>query len=248
MEQALQGRLKVYLGTSGWHYGHWRGIFYPADLKREKWLNFYSNYFNTVEVNATFYRDIKSSTFEKWYSSVNEKFIFSVKISRQITHFKKLRIDKILIDNFLKKVSTLKEKLGVILIQLPPSLRFDQSLIDEFLSLLDRKYKYAIEVRNKTFIDDKFLTLLRRDNVAFCISDSAGRYPFHEAITADFIYLRLHGSKKIYASEYTEEELIYLEEKIKNWNKLTFVYFDNDFMGFAFKNALRLKDLLALNR
>lgn len=248
MEQALQGRLKVYIGTSGWQYRHWRSILYPPDLKTANWLNFYNKYFDTVEVNTTFYRNVKPSTFEKWHSSVNEKFIFSIKISREITHFKKLKIDKSLIDNFLERASRLEEKLGVILIQLPPSLKFDQILIDEFLSLLNRKYKYAIEVRNKTFIDDKFFTLLKRKNIAFCIADSAGKYPFCEEMTADFIYIRLHGSKRLYASEYIEEELIVWEKKIRNWNKLTFVYFDNDFMGFAVKNALRLRELLTFNR
>ncbi|MCX8034345.1 MAG: DUF72 domain-containing protein [Thermodesulfovibrio sp.] len=246
MEQTLQGKLNVFVGTSGWQYGHWREIFYPSNLKSTDWLNFYSRHFKTVEINVTFYRDVKPSTFQKWYSSVQKKFLFSVKLSRQITHFKRLKVDKGLVDIFLERVSSLKEKLGVILIQLPPSLKFDETLTREFFSMLDKKFKYAIEVRNKTFIDDRFFQILQKENIAFCIADSAGRYPYHEAITTDFVYIRLHGSKRLYASEYTEEELLEWMRKIKKWNMLTYIYFDNDYMGYAVKNALKLEELLAL--
>lgn len=244
MEQTLQRRLKFFVGTSGWQYGHWKGIFYPPDLKYSEWLQFYSKNFMTVEINVTFYRDVRVSTFQQWYSKVNEDFIFSLKMSRGITHFKKLKIDKATIDRFIERVSLIKEKLGVILIQLPPSLKFDESLINEFFQLLDKKYSYAIEVRNKTFIDDNFFIILQKENIAFCIADSAGRYPYYEAITADFIYIRFHGSQRLYASEYTEEELLEWAKKIKNWNRLSYIYFDNDYMGYAVKNALRLKKLL----
>ncbi len=244
MEQALQRTLNVYVGTSGWQYGHWKNIFYPANLTYSEWLSFYSKHFSTVEVNVIFYRKVRPSTFQKWYSEVTETFLFSVKMSRQITHFKKLKIEQSILDSFIESVSILKDKLGVILIQLPPSLKFDEVLLKDFTSMLDKKYKYAIEVRNKTFIDDKFFDILKSEKIAFCIADSAGRYPYYEAITSDFVYIRLHGSKKLYVSEYTEEELFEWANKIKKWNMPTFVYFDNDFMGFAVKNALQLKNYL----
>ncbi|MCX7988240.1 MAG: DUF72 domain-containing protein [Thermodesulfovibrio sp.] len=246
MEQTLQRRLKFFVGTSGWQYGHWKGIFYPPDLKYSEWLQFYSKNFLTVEINVTFYRDVRSSTFQQWYSKVNRDFIFSLKMTRNITHFKRLRIDKETIDRFIERVSFLREKLGVILIQLPPSLKFDESLINEFCQFLDKKYSYAIEVRNKTFINDNFFIILQRENIAFCIADSAGRYPYYEAITADFVYIRLHGSQRLYASEYTDEELLEWAKKLKNWNRLSYIYFDNDYMGYAIKNALKLKKLLTL--
>ncbi|MCS7203686.1 MAG: DUF72 domain-containing protein [Thermodesulfovibrio sp.] len=236
--------MKYHIGTSGWQYGHWKRVFYPEELKYADWLKYYAKYFSTVEINVTFYRDVRASTFQNWYKLTPEEFLFSVKISRQITHFRKLRVEKPIIDGFLEKYKNLCEKLGVILIQLPPSLRFEGSLISDFLSNLDKSLKYTIEIRNKTFLHDNFFDMLKNHNIAFCISDSAGRYPYYEAITADFIYLRLHGSVKLYASEYTEEELKTWAQKIKNWNKTTYVYFDNDFMGYAVKNALKLKELL----
>lgn len=246
MEQALQGRLKIFVGTSGWQYSHWKEIFYPHNLRYAEWLVFYSKHFTTVEINVTFYRDVRISTFQKWYLSVNHNFIFSLKLSRQITHFKRLKVEKDILDSFIEKASALKEKLGVILIQLPPSLRFDKGLINDFFFLLDKRFNYAIEVRNKTFIDDGFFQILNKNNIAFCIADSAGRYPYYESITADFVYIRLHGSQRLYASEYSEEELAKWAEKITNWGKTTYVYFDNDYKGYAVKNALRLKELLAV--
>lgn len=237
-------KTKYYIGTSGWQYGHWKGVFYPEKLKYSEWLSYYCKHLSTVEVNVTFYRDVRTSTFQKWYCLSPDKFLFSLKLSRQVTHFKKLKVDKILIDSFIEKYSTLKEKLAVILIQLPPSLKFDKSLIHDFSSMLNKNYKYSIEVRNKTFIDDSFFELLKQNNIAFCIADSAGRFPYYEAITVDFVYIRLHGSQRLYASEYTDEELMQWANKIKKWDKITYVYFDNDYMGYAVKNALRLKELL----
>lgn len=244
MEQVIQRGLNYYIGTSGWQNGHWKGVFYPEKLKYSEWLYYYCKHFSTVEINVTFYRDVKSSTFQKWYNLTSEDFLFSVKLSRQITHFKKLKIDKTVIDYFLKTYSNLKEKLGVILIQLPPGLKFDRALVDNFISMLDKTYKYTIEVRNKTFINDIFFEILKLNNIAFCIADSAGRFPYYEIVTADFIYVRLHGSQRLYASEYTDEELNEWAQKLRIWNKPAYIYFDNDYMGYAVKNALKLKRLL----
>lgn len=235
------------VGTSGWQYGHWKKIFYPENLKSSDWLGFYSKQFSTVEINATFYRDVRPSTFEKWYMVTPENFLFSVKMSRQITHFKKLKVEKAHIDNFLQRISFLKEKLGIVLIQLPPSLKFDKVIVSEFFSMLDNNYQYTVEVRNKSFIDDDFFEILKKHNIAFCIADSANRFPYYETITADFIYIRLHGSQRLYASEYTIEELKQWAQKIKKWSLPTYVYFDNDFMGYAVKNALKLKEFLTYN-
>ena len=244
MDQTLQRGLNIFIGTSGWQYGHWRGIFYPEELKYSEWLSYYCKYFSTVEVNVTFYRDVRVSTFEKWYQLTPENFQFSVKLSRQITHFNKLKVNKDLIESFIQKYSTFKYKLGIILIQLPPGLKFDVNLITDFINMLDKKYKYTIEVRNKTFINDNFFEILKQNNIAFCIADSAGRFPYYETITANFIYVRLHGSQKLYASEYSDEELIEWANKIKVWDKDTYIYFDNDYMGYAVKNALKIKKLL----
>lgn len=235
---------KHFIGTSGWQYWHWKGIFYPEDFSSKNFFDYYVKYFNTTEINATFYRDVRESTFLKWYKNSPKNFIYSVKLNRTITHFKRLKVDRITLANYLKKYSLLKEKLGVILVQLPPSLKFDGCLLEDFISILDKNFKYAIEVRNKSFICDNFFEILSKNNISFCIADSAGRYPYYECITADFVYIRLHGHEKLYASNYSDEELSRYANKIKLWSKKTFVYFDNDFSGFAVSNALTLKKML----
>jgi uncharacterized protein YecE (DUF72 family) len=236
--------MKYHIGTSGWHYKHWKNIFYPQYLKHSDWLSFYAQHFDTLEVNFTFYRDVKPSTCKKWYSTVPENFLFSVKISKYITHTKRLKVDTHSIERFIESVRCLGEKTGVVLVQLPPELAFDEPLMRYFFALLDRKLRYTVEARNKSFIDDRFFELLKENNIAWCIADSAGRFPYHEAVTAPFIYIRLHGSQRLYASDYSDEELKVWKDKILNWNRDIFVYFDNDFYGYAVRNALKLKSLL----
>lgn len=238
--------MKWFIGTSGWQYKHWKGMFYPEGLKSADWLSFYTQHFNTLEVNVTFYRDVKPSTYEKWRSIAPDDFRFAVKTSRFITHIKRLKVDINSVNRFTESVRNLKEKLGVVLAQLPPGLTFDESLIRDFFALLDKKLRYAIEARNKSFVNEKFFSILEENGVAWCIADSAGRFPYHEIITAPFVYIRLHGSQRLYASEYTDDELVAWRDKILQWGKDTFIYFDNDFNGYAIRNAFTLKSLLPL--
>ncbi len=230
------------IGTSGWIYKHWKGLFYPGDLAQKSWLEFYARHFDTVEINATFYRLPKPSTFESWYNRTPEGFLWAVKASKFITHTKRLKGCEEPIQRFYNSVEPLREKLGPLLFQLPPSLTFDESLFKEFCSLLKTSFTHALEVRHKSWIQERAFQIMSDYNIAFCISDTAGRYPFHEIITADFIYIRLHGSQKLYASLYTKDEIKQWAEKIIKWDKPTFVYFDNDFEGYAIQNARELKD------
>jgi uncharacterized protein YecE (DUF72 family) len=237
--------MEFYIGTSGWQYKHWKDVFYPQGLKNTDWLSFYAQRFDTLEVNVTFYRDVKPSTYEKWYNTVPEDFLFSVKMSKFITHIKRLKVDGNSVNRFTENVHGLKEKLGVVLIQLPPAIKFDQSLIRDFFSLLDKKLCYTVEARHKSFINDKFFSILEENGVAWCIADSAGRYPYHETVTASFVYIRLHGSRRLYASDYSDNELKAWKDKILSWNRNFFVYFDNDFDGYAVKNAQKLQQLFS---
>jgi uncharacterized protein YecE (DUF72 family) len=234
-----------FVGTSGWQYSHWKGIFYPENLKTKDWLRFYTEHLDTLELNVTFYRQVRQSTFQKWYDEVPSGFLFSVKMSRFITHLKRLRVEAESINRFLEDVRVLKEKLGVILIQLPPSLKFDRPLMADFFALLDPALRYTIEARNKSFIDDDFFSMLREQHISWCIAESAGRYPYDEAVTASFVYLRLHGRTELYASSYSDDELKVICNKIHGWDRDTYVYFDNDFGGYAVGNAVTLKQLLA---
>lgn len=238
--------MKWFIGTSGWQYKHWKGMFYPEGLKSADWLSFYARHFTTVEVNVSFYRDVKPSTYEKWRTIVPDDFLFAVKTSKFITHIKRLKVDVNSVNHFTEGVRNLKEKLGVVLIQLPPGLTFDESLIRDFFSLLDKKLRYAIEARNTSFMNKKLFSLLEENSVAWCIADSAGRFPYREIVTAPFVYVRLHGSQRLYASDYNYDELRAWRDKILQWGRDTFIYFDNDFKGYAIKNAFTLQSLLLL--
>jgi uncharacterized protein YecE (DUF72 family) len=236
--------MRLYVGTSGWNYPHWKNVFYPGDLKPRDWLSFYANRFDTLELNVTFYRQPKVEVFRKWRDSVPPGFLFSMKMSRFITHIKRLKVDKASIDRFMEGATALGESLGVILIQLPPTLEFDRERVSSFLSLLDSRFRYAVEARNPGFVNEEFFSLLRERNTAWCISESAGRYPYAEVVTADFVYLRLHGRESLYASSYSDEELLGIKEKMLGWGKDTYAYFDNDAQGFAALNAGILKGMV----
>ncbi|WP_456432865.1 DUF72 domain-containing protein, partial [Thermosulfuriphilus sp.] len=239
--------LQIRVGTSGWNYPHWRKVFYPPGLPSKRWLLWYSRYFDTVEINATFYGTPRTETFETWSRETPEGFLFSIKANRFITHVKRLKGIGESLERFYRAIGPLSEKLGVILFQFPPTLRYEKGLIEEFLARIDRDKPTTIEIRHPSFHNPEFFRLLRQANVALCISDTAGRYPsLVEEITADFVYIRLHGSRELYRSPYTEEELLFWAEKIKRWGRPAFVYFDNDAEGWAPLNALRLKDILGL--
>lgn len=235
---------QIFIGTSGWNYGHWRGAFYPENLAKTRWLLHYSEIFSTVEVNATFYRQMRPSTFEKWREGTPGGFLWAVKASRFITHIRRLHEVKEPLKTFMESLRPLGEKLGPVLFQLPPSLTFDKDFLQSFCSLLPQDKRYTIEARHKSWMSDNALSCLKDFCIAWCISDTAGRYPYLETVTADFVYIRLHGSKRLYASCYTEDELKAWAAKIHAWGLDTYVYFDNDFMAYAPMNALRLKELI----
>ncbi len=237
-------RQKVLIGTSGWNYPSWRGVFYPPDLPSSRWLEFYAGIFSTLEANATFYRSPRPSTFEAWKTRTPQNFLWAVKAHRVITHIKRLKDVGEPLARFFDSLLPLEEKLGPILFQLPPRLPFHGDQFAEFCDLLKPDYRYTLEVRHPSWLTDRLFSLLKDHGIAFCISDTAGRYPYHEAVTADFVYIRLHGSTMLYASDYGEEELQEWACKIRKWKRDTFVYFDNTMSANAPKNALRLKEIL----
>ncbi len=238
-------QMLVFIGTSGWNYPHWRGVFYPQRLASREWLSYYASYFNTVEVNATFYGTPKEKTIRRWCTSVPDQFIFALKAHRFITHVRRLRKVKEPLRRLYALVELFGPKAGPLLFQLPPTLRFDPSLIEDFIALLDLRFPTAIEVRHISFHDERFFALLRKARIALCISDTAGKYPsLIEEITAHFVYIRLHGSPELYQSPYHTEELRIWAQKILRWQRPAYVYFDNDALGWAPLNALELKQLL----
>ncbi len=242
--------MKVYIGTSGWQYYHWKIKFYPENLQSKDFLSFYSKHFNTVEINTSFYHFTKISTFEKWKEIVKESkyFLFAIKLHRLFTHFRKLKLnkdDKKILKETLNSYKVLGSHLGPILIQLPPSLKKDTKLLKNFLSEIKKisNIKLAIEFRHKSWLDKEVYKLLKKLNVAFCISDSP-RWPTDFVKTTDFIYVRFHGKPKLFASKYSEEELKYFANKLRKLKpKILFIYFNNDFEGYAVENALFMKKL-----
>lgn len=244
--------MNLYVGTSGWSYKHWHGIFYPQDLKPDKYLEYYTTRFSCVELNSCFYHLPQKKTIDGWIIRTPGSFIFCLKLSRFITHqMKLLNVDEAL-QKFFGVFEGMKEKMGPILVQLPPQLSYDEPRIVYFLELLKKQYnqyRFAIEIRNKTWINDNFFDLLGQNAVAFVIADSGKRYPYHEAVTTDFVYLRLHGREQLYASDYSENDLQQYADKISGWlndGKEVWVFFNNDYHGYAVKNAEKLKDLVNL--
>ena len=239
---------QIYIGTSGWNYNHWKELFYPVDYPKMKWLEFYAKHYSTVELNASFYRLPHPQTFENWRKRTPGNFLWSVKASRYITHIKRIKDVNEPLERFFSSVELLKEKLGPILFQLPPNLAFDETILSHFCQKLKANHLYALEVRHPSWAQEKkAIDILKDNNIALCISDTAGRYPYIEEDTATFLYIRLHGSKKLYSSEYSEEELQTYAGKIRDWSKETYLYFDNDYGGYAIKNAKRMKEILGLS-
>ena len=237
---------KIHVGTSGWAYDHWSEVFYPKDCPKSKWLDFYTKHFSTVELNASFYRLPKPQTFEGWSKKTPDNFLWAVKASRYITHIRRIRDVQEPLERFFSSADCLREKLGPILFQLPPNLVFDEAVLSNFCKSLPGDHLYTLEVRHPSWAQPRVFEILGQYNISLCISDTAGRYPLIEQLTASFIYIRLHGSRSLYASEYTEEELRAYAAKIKGWSKDTYLYFDNDYKWYVIKIARRLKEILGL--
>lgn len=266
----------VEVGISGWTYEGWRGTFYPPKLSHKKELEFASRQLPTIEINGTFYALQKPESYQHWYDMTPPDFIFSVKANRYITHVKKLNDPMIPMANFFASGPlALKEKLGPFLWQFPPGMSFDPDKFEHFLSLLpgdfkeaselcelselpeERKFlevknnyrmRHAVEVRHYSFLNPLFVELLRKYNVAIVFADTAGKWPYLEDLTADFVYVRLHGDSELYVSGYDDDALDFWSERIKAWRKGSqpkdklsitddavpnidrdvYVYFDND--------------------
>lgn len=287
---------KVYIGISGWRYAPWRGVFYPKDLTQDRELEFASRALRTIEINGSFYSLQRPESYAAWYGATPSHFVFSVKGNRYITHILRLRdIEKPLANVFASGVFNLREKLGPFLWQFPPSFRYEPDRTEHFLSLLprdtehalalarkreprmrgrsrlaidkNRKLRHAMEIRHQSFVDESFVALLRKYKVALVVADTADKWPYREDVTSDFVYLRLHGEKELYASGYTDEALDRWAARIRAWSagaepqdakrisgipspkrtsRDVYCYFDNDVKVKAPFDAKRLVEKLGL--
>ena len=286
---------EVYLGTSGWKYRHWRGAFYPAGLVQRQELEYAAGVFGSLEINASFYALQTPDTYARWASQTPPGFVFAVKGGRFVTHMKKLRdVREPLANFFASGLLRLEGRLGPILWQLPEQLRFEPAVLEDFLALLpgssgeaarlaeshgarlngrawtrtghDRPLRYALEVRHSSFVTPALPRLLRRYGVALVVADAAGQFPLIEEVTADFVYVRLHGSRELYHSGYDPSEIQDWAGRVRAWRagsepsgarrlgddslppcpRDVYLYFDNDIGAHAPADAQALSTALGL--
>ena len=286
---------EIRVGISGWRYEPWRGTFYPKDLSQKRELEYASRKLNSIEINGTFYSLQKPASYRRWSSDTPEDFVFAVKGPKYISHQKRLKDVRIPLSNFFASgIFLLGKKLGPILWQFPQWEQFEFGRFSEFLKLLpkstgdaaelaaentikrseyksietlhDQKLRYAFEPRHESFFTPMFIKLLRRHNAALVFADMADKWPTSEDVTADFIYIRLHGAEELYASGYNSRQLNHWRKRIKVWHsgseptdarlvakkradrksgRHIYVYFDNSMKVLAPRDAVRLASRLA---
>ncbi|MET0981183.1 MAG: DUF72 domain-containing protein [Telluria sp.] len=281
---------KIHIGISGWRYVPWRGVFYPAGLAQARELDHASRQLPTIEINGSFYSLQRPESYASWYRATPPGFLFAVKGNRFITHMLKLNdIEGPLANVMASGVFELRDKLGPFLWQFPPMVKFDPERFERFFSLLPqdtetalalarqyqprmegkvslamdarRPMRHAVEIRHESFRDERFIALLRKYNIALVVADTAGRWPYLEDVTADFVYIRLHGDKELYASGYDDEAIARWASRIRAWStggqpeegcrvsplapakragRDVYCYFDNDIKVHAPYDAQRL--------
>jgi len=235
-----------YIGTSGWHYNHWQGRFYPKTLSKAKWLECYAGHFTTVELNNSFYRLPSETAFATWHESSPADFIFAVKVSRFITHIKRLKDTEEAVERFIDRAKILGEKLGPLLYQLPPNMHRNDETLESFLSTLPQGLKHVIEFRHQSWLKEKVFEILHKHNIGFCVFDMPSlSCPL--MATADFAYMRFHGSSALYSSCYSDEELADWAKRLADLAanlKEVYIYFNNDAEAFAVRNAKTLRGYL----
>ena len=236
---------KFYIGCSGWFYWDWRGAFYPADLPTGKWFDYYRARFTTVELNAPFYSWPTINTVQTWVRQAGRSnFVYTIKASELITHTKHFQGVKTLIRDFGHIADLLGRRMGCFLFQLPPSFDYTPSRLKSILSQLDGTRRNVVEFRHRSWWNKKVFAAFRATGTIFCAC-SAPRLPDDLVKTADEIYVRFHGTKKWYRHDYTPEELADWAGKIRESSaSRVYAYFNNDYGGYAIKNARLLRRLL----
>jgi len=238
--------MAIRIGTSGWVYPHWRGVFYPKDLPQREWFSYYAERFDTVEINNSFYRLPDGTVFDRWREQAPKEFCYAVKASRYLTHLKKLKDPEEPLNRFFNVATHLKTKLGPVLYQLPPRWPVDIARLRDFLSALPRGHRHVFEFRDQSWFVEEIFELLRKHHVAFCIHDKPDlRMPL--LVTCKVAYVRFHGAAS-HGGSYSTNKLREWAQLLNEWDSrgiTSFVYFNNDLGGYAIRNALTLKRILA---
>ncbi|HXV78373.1 MAG TPA: DUF72 domain-containing protein [Candidatus Binatia bacterium] len=228
------------IGTSGWHYDHWRGVFYPEDLPKTEWFSHYAQEFDTVEINNTFYRLPEATTFDAWRGQAPKGFCYALKFSRYGSHIVRLKKAKDTIGKFLKRADRLGEFLGPILVQLPPNWKADPERLAAFLEAAPKNYRWAVEFRDRRWLCEEVFAILKQHDCALCIHDMIGDHP--RLVTAGWVYLRFHGEH--YSGCYSHQFLTARATEIQEYLSKgldVFAYFNNDAQGYAVQNAAELR-------
>lgn len=239
-------KLRYYLGCSGYFYFGWEGLFYPKGLDKNKWLEYYTKKFNSVEINSSFYHFPTAETIKGWYARTPKGFVLTIKANRLITHIKKFKDTKKLTGEFYRVCNFLKEKLGCVLFQLPPSLHYNKEKLREIVGQLDRRYKNIIEFRHESWFCKEVYSYLGKKRIGFCAVSAPG-LPEDCLATTDVFYMRFHGKKKWYMEHYIKKELQIWAKKIKKTCssvKEAYIYFNNDYNAYAPKNCRELEKYL----
>ncbi|UOU97687.1 DUF72 domain-containing protein [Chryseobacterium daecheongense] len=236
----------LYIGCSGFYNNDWKGFFYPQDAKSKDFLTLYSQQFNTVEINSTFYRNPTAKTLLKWYDETPDDFMFFIKIPKTVTHINRLKESKEEIYAFCDHIQqNLKEKLAGFLYQFPPSFKNSQENNDLIMNNLDFNFLNVIEFRHESWWKEEIFNALKDKNIVFSGVSFPGNLPEDVIVThPEILYYRLHGKPILYKSEYSKEFLNDLAEKIKNLQKKTFIFFNNTWGSAAIHNSLYLKKIL----
>jgi uncharacterized protein YecE (DUF72 family) len=239
---AESGELRV--GTSGYQYDHWRGRLYPHDAPKSHWFDIYAEHFDSVEINNTFYHLPSESTFDSWREQAPPGFRFALKYSRYGSHLKHLKDPQQHVGLFVERAERLGARLGPTLVQLPTGWKLDLARLEDFLSALPRRLRWAVEVRHASWLCDPVYAALHRHGAALCIHDLLDNHP-HE-LTADWTYLRFHGpeNRRKYAGNYPHQALSATAQRICGWlseGHDVYAYFNNDEKGYAVENALDLR-------
>ncbi|MBX6312218.1 MAG: DUF72 domain-containing protein [Isosphaeraceae bacterium] len=240
--------MAFHIGTSGWSYDHWVGLLYPKRASSLERLDAYARRFRSVEVNNTFYRWPKDETFTTWHDRLPEGFVVSVKASRGLTQFRRLKDPKPWLDRMEGGLRRLGEKLGVLLVQLPRSLACDLGRLDGFLGLVPPGIRVAIEFRHPSWLCSEVFAVLERHGAAYCITSGAS-LPSVLRISAPFAYVRFHGPnpRQPYGGSYTDDDLRGWADRLREWaaqGREVFAYFNNDAQGNAVRNAETLQGML----
>jgi uncharacterized protein YecE (DUF72 family) len=240
------------IGCSGWNYAHWRnGVFYPPRLASREWLSFYARHFDTVELNTTFYRLPRRDAAQRWADESPDGFLFAVKVSRYLTHIKRLQDVRVHLPLLYERIEPLRPKLGPLLWQLPPTFKVDVARLAAALEQLPRGERHAFEFRHPSWFTDDVLTLLREHGAALVVADRPEVNAFQlRELTADFTYVRFHAGTRGRNGNYSQRELAEWAERLAGWAEEAdvYAYFNNDWEGFAVENARVLANLLAWPR